>query len=67
MKCQLNTPAILAVHQNLYPTLDSLQDVLDLGASKMPINQWNEMVAILGCYHNTLLKVIKEQNNDTLN
>ena len=60
MQKQVNPPAILAVPLSLYPTLDSLQDVMDLGASKMPINQWNEMYALIAIYHNTMLKVMKE-------
>lgn len=40
----------------LYPTLGSLQEVLDLANSKTPINQWNEVHSLLMTYHNTLLK-----------
>lgn len=58
---QSNKPATLcAVPMTLFPTLDSLENVLVMAASKMPVNQWNEMHSILMTYHNTLLKVIKE-------
>jgi hypothetical protein len=52
---------IVPVPMSLFPTMNSLQEVMDMGASRMPINQWNEMHAILMVYHNTMLKVIKEQ------
>lgn len=55
-------PAILVVPMNLFPTMNSLQEVMDLGASKMPINQWNEMHNLICVYHNTLLKVIAEES-----
>lgn len=44
----------------LYPTLGSLQEVLDLANSKTPINQWNEVHSLLMTYHNSLLKVISD-------
>jgi hypothetical protein len=46
---------------NLFPTMNSLQEVMDLGMSQTPINQWNAMHSLLCIYHNTMLKVIKEQ------
>ena len=46
---------------SLFPTMNSLQEVMDLGMSKMPVNQWNEMHSLLCIYHNTLLKVINNE------
>lgn len=46
---------------NLFPTMNTLQEVMDLGVSKMPINQWNEMHALLCIFQNTLLKVLAEE------
>jgi hypothetical protein len=39
----------------LFPTCDSLQDVIDLGTSKLPITDKNELLTIVYTYHNTLL------------
>lgn len=43
----------------LYPTLGSLQDVIDYGTSKLPITDKNDLLAILAVYHNTLLDQIR--------
>lgn len=48
-------PVTKPVPLTLFPTLDSVQDVLDLAESKLPISSKNEMVTLLGTYHNTLL------------
>lgn len=40
----------------IYPTLGSLQEVVDLAESKLPITNKNEVIALLITYHNTLLK-----------
>lgn len=48
--------AILAVHQGLFPTLGSLNEVIDLANSKMPITCHNELHSLLMTYHNTMLK-----------
>ena len=48
---------------SLYPTLDSLQDVVDLAESKLPINNKNDLVGMLCTYHNTLLKVLNDPTN----
>ena len=47
---------------SLYPTMNSIQEVMDLGMSKIPINQWNDMHALLCIFQNTLLKVIQEDS-----
>ena len=44
---------------NLFPTLGSLQEVVDLAESKLPISDKNEMFSLLMSYHNTLLAVQK--------
>lgn len=54
-------PHIRAVPMALFPTLGSLQEVVDLADSKLPINSKNELSSLLYTYHNTLLKVIKDQ------
>ena len=45
----------------LFPTLGSLQEVVDLAEANLPIVHKNAINALLCTYHNTLLKVIKEQ------
>lgn len=44
-------PAIMP----LFPTAGSLQEVLDLGESRLPITDRNELRSLLMTYHNTLL------------
>ena len=48
----------------LYPTLDSLQAVLEQANSQLPIASKNELVALLAIQTNTVLKLIEEQNNN---
>ena len=50
---------------NIFPTLGSLQDVVDLGVSRLPINNKNEVVSLLATYHNTLLKLKKAMNDNS--
>jgi len=54
-------PHIRAVPMALFPTLGSLQEVVDYADSRLPITTHNELVSILSVYQNTLLKVIKDQ------
>lgn len=49
-------PTVLPVGLTLYPTLDSLQQVYDLADSSLPILTKNSLRALLGVFHNTLLK-----------
>jgi len=50
-------PPIRAVPMPVFPTLGSIQEVLDLAESKLPINNHNELISLLMTYHNTLLLV----------
>lgn len=43
----------------LFPTLDSLQQVVDLAHSQLPLECKNQVTAILATYHNTLLKQVQ--------
>lgn len=54
-------PCINAVPMALFPTMGSLQEVADYATSRLPITNPNELSSLLFMYHNTLLKVIKEQ------
>ena len=58
---QLGQPHIRAVPMPLFPTLGSIQEVVDLADSKLPIISKNEMFALLMTFQNTVLKVIQEQ------
>jgi hypothetical protein len=44
----------------LYPTGGSLKEVLELGESRLPITNKNELHTLLMTYHNTLLAQIGE-------
>ncbi len=57
-------PAIRPVHLGLFPVMDSLESVIDLGLSQLPITTPNELMAVLMTYHNTLIKVQHEQKAD---
>lgn len=54
-------PHIRAVPMALFPTMGSLKEVMDFAESKLPITTKNELSALLKTYHNTLLKVLKDQ------
>jgi hypothetical protein len=56
-------PALRAQVQGLFPTLNNLEAVLDLGISQLPITNANELVCLLMTFQNTLLKV---QANDPI-
>lgn len=58
-------PSLRAVFPlELFPTLGSLQEVLDLASSQLPLKYKNDVVALLFMYHNTLLlQQLKEQRN----
>jgi hypothetical protein len=55
-------PPIRAVPLMLYPAMGTLREVVDYADSKVPGISKNEMFSVLMTYHNTLLKVIQEQN-----
>ena len=50
-------PQIRPVAKPLYPTMGSLQEVVDFGESKLPITSKNELFSLFMVYHNTLLKL----------
>lgn len=52
-------PPLRAVPMALFPTFQSLQDVVDYADSKLPITSKNEVCSLLAVYHNTLLKVLE--------
>lgn len=52
-------PGLRPVPMNVYPTLNSLQEVHELAESKLPITDKNELHSLLMVYHNTLLHTLK--------
>lgn len=52
----LEHPLLKANVMALFPTLDSLQDVLELAESKLPITDSNDLYVLFMTYHNTLIK-----------
>ena len=44
--------------QPLFPTMGSIQEVVDLAKSQLPIQDNNSLITILGTYHNTLLSQV---------
>ena len=46
---------------NLFPTLDSLQEAVNLAESKVPVVSRNEMYSLLMTYHNSLLKALDDE------
>lgn len=58
--CFTPQPPVRAVHMDVYPVAGSLQEVVDIATSKLPILNANELTSLLFLYHNTLLKVLKE-------
>jgi hypothetical protein len=55
-------PGLRPVRMTLFPTLDSLNAVIDLGISQLPINTPNALIGLLMTYHNSLLKQVEESN-----
>lgn len=51
------------IPMNIYPTLGSVQEVVELANSKLPVVSQNEMYALLMTYHNSLLKVLHDTEN----
>lgn len=53
-------PPVPVVPMTLFPTMRSLQEVIDLAQSKLPIQDGNAMHSLLMIYHNTLLSLIEQ-------
>ena len=53
-----NTAVLIGKTNNLFPTFDSLEEVMAYADSKMPKEHHNDVYAILMTYSNTLLKVM---------
>lgn len=60
---------ITPVPMTLYPTMNSLDEVVELAKSKAPGISRNDLISLLMTYHNTLLKEIQNnrENHDDQN
>lgn len=59
----IKQPPIRAVSMSLFPTMDSLDEVIALAKDKHPQDTSNEVVGLLMTYHNTMLKVMSQGTN----
>ena len=53
-------PQLRAASMTLFPTAGTLREVVDLGESRLPITNQNELFSLLMTYHNTLLKTVQQ-------
>lgn len=53
-------PQLRAVPMTLFPTAGTLKEVVELGNSRLPITNSNELISLLATYHNTLLQTVKQ-------
>lgn len=54
-----NQAGLRPVILTLFPSMDSLDEVVSYAESKLPVMNKNELISVLFCYHNTMLKVMK--------
>lgn len=54
-------PVIQPVHQPMYPTMATLNDVVAFAQSEMPSIPHNVLMQVLGSYHNTLLTLLADR------
>lgn len=54
-------PQLRAVPMNLFPSMNSLDEVVELAKSKLPMESHNEIHTLLMTYHNSLLNQLKTQ------
>lgn len=52
-------PPIRAVPMNIFPTLTTLEEVVALAKSQLPIMDEQQIVTVLMTYHNTLLAYVR--------
>lgn len=57
-------PVIQPVHQPMYPTMATLNDVVAFAQSEMPSIDRNVLLQVLGMYHNTILTLVGRQQED---
>lgn len=52
-------PPIRAVPMNIFPTLTTLEEIIALAKSQLPIMDEQQLVTVLMTYHNTLLAYVR--------
>lgn len=52
-------PPIRAVPMNIFPTLTTLEEVVALAKSQLPIMDEQKLMTVLMTYHNTLLAYVR--------
>ena len=50
--------ALRVLSMGIYPTMESIQEVIALAESKLPITDSNEMYSLLMTFQNTLIKYL---------
>lgn len=53
------------VKMGLFPQLNTLNSVVELGYSQLPITNKNELFGLLMTYHNTLINEVNNASNKT--
>ena len=48
--------------KGLYPTLDSFEEAKNKAIAQFPHQYHNQVLALLGTYHNSLLKALNDRN-----
>ncbi len=56
-------PVIKPVPMELYPTMESLQSVVDMAHSQLPGLEYNHVLALFMTYHNSLLQILEKETN----
>jgi len=59
VKPSLHQPSLRAVPMALFPTMGSIQEVIDFAESKLPITNKNDITTLLMTFQNTLLYQLK--------
>lgn len=61
MQKPVNQSPLRAIHMGVFPTLGSLQEVVELAESKLPIQNKNDLFSLLMCFQNTLLQELNKK------
>ncbi len=64
MSEEVRQSGLRPVRLGMYPVLDNLESVVEMGNSQLPVETPNQLMAILMVYHNTMVKIMEEEKND---
>lgn len=59
----MKKPAIAPVHNPVFETWASLEDVIHESQNELPHMTPNRLRTLFGIYHNSLIKLIADQNH----